>query len=72
MPLTPARSVAVDPLAVPYGTEASHFQAAGCSTVVIGPGSIDQAHQPDEFLVADELDKCMAFLAKVADWAEGR
>jgi acetylornithine deacetylase len=57
--------------AVPYGTEASHFQAAGCSTVVIGPGSIDQAHQPNEFLVADELDKCMAFLVKVADWAEG-
>jgi len=55
--------------AVPYGTEASHFQANGCSTVVIGPGSIDQAHQPNEFLVADELDKCMVFLRKVADHA---
>ncbi len=56
--------------AVPYGTEASHFQSAGCSTVVIGPGSIDQAHQPNEYLEADELDKCMDFLRKVADWAE--
>ncbi len=55
--------------AVPYGTEASHFQSAGCSTIVIGPGSIDQAHQPNEYLEAVELDKCMDFLRKVADWA---
>jgi acetylornithine deacetylase len=57
--------------AVPYGTEASHFQAAGCSTVVCGPGSIDQAHQPNEFVEIAELEKCMAFLRKVAHWAEG-
>ncbi len=57
--------------AVSYGTEASHFQSAGCSTIVIGPGSIDQAHQPNEYLEAIELDKCMAFLGKVADWAAG-
>jgi len=56
--------------AVPYGTEASHFQAAGSSTVVIGPGSIDQAHQPNEFVEIVELEKCLAFLGKVADWAE--
>lgn len=35
---------------VPYGTEAGHFQAAGYSVVVCGPGDIAQAHQPDEFL----------------------
>ena len=56
--------------AVPYGTEASHFQSAGCSTVVIGPGSIDQAHQPNEFVEIAELEKCMDFLRKVAHWAE--
>jgi len=56
--------------AVPYGTEASHFEAAGSSTVVIGPGSIDQAHQPNEFVEIVELEKCLAFLAKVANWAE--
>ena len=56
--------------AVPYGTEASHFEAAGASTVVIGPGSIDQAHQPNEFVEVAELSKCLEFLGKVVDWAE--
>ena len=57
--------------AVPYGTEASHFQAAGCSSVICGPGSIDQAHQPNEYVALAELERCMAFLARVGDWAEG-
>lgn len=35
---------------VSYGTEAGHFQTAGYSAVVCGPGSIEQAHQPDEFI----------------------
>ncbi len=56
--------------AVPYGTEASHFEASGSSTVVIGPGSIDQAHQPNEYVEVAELSACLAFLDKVADWAE--
>jgi len=56
--------------AVPYGTEASHFEASGSSTVVIGPGSIDQAHQPNEFVEIAELEKCLDFLGKVAAWAE--
>jgi acetylornithine deacetylase len=56
--------------AVPYGTEASHFEAAGSSTVVIGPGSIDQAHQPNEFVDVSELSKCLEFLGRVVDWAE--
>jgi acetylornithine deacetylase len=56
--------------AVPYGTEASHFEAAGSSTVVIGPGSIDQAHQPNEFVEIAELEKCLEFLDKVVNWAE--
>lgn len=55
---------------VPYGTEASHFQAGGCSTVVIGPGNIEQAHQPNEFIEAVELDRCMDLLRRVAGWAE--
>ena len=54
---------------VPYGTEASHFQAAGCSSVVCGPGDIAQAHQPNEFIEMAELDNCMAFLLRVRDWA---
>jgi acetylornithine deacetylase len=55
--------------AVPYGTEASHFQAAGCSSVICGPGHIDQAHQPNEFVDIAELERCVAFLGRVADWA---
>ena len=54
---------------VPYGTEASHFQSAGCSAVVCGPGDIAQAHQPNEFIETAELDNCMAFLGRVRDWA---
>jgi len=54
---------------VPYGTEASHFQEAGCSSVVCGPGDIAQAHQPNEFIEQSELDNCMAFLKRVRDWA---
>jgi acetylornithine deacetylase len=57
--------------AVPYGTEASHFQAAGCSSVVCGPGDIAQAHQPNEFIAIAELEKCMGFMHRLADWAEG-
>ena len=57
--------------AVPYGTEASHFQAAGCSTVVCGPGDIGEAHQPNEFIAIAELDKCMVFMQRLGAWAEG-
>ena len=68
-----ARSMAMklagqnETFAVPYGTEASHFQAAGCSTVVCGPGHIDQAHQPNEFIDISELDACMGFLRRMKD-----
>jgi acetylornithine deacetylase len=55
--------------AVAYGTEASHFQAAGCSSVVCGPGSIDQAHQANEFVAIDELERCLTYLGRVIDTA---
>ncbi len=58
--------------AVPFGTEAGHFQAAGIPTVVCGPGSINQAHAPDEFVTRDQLARCQAFLARLgAACAEG-
>lgn len=56
--------------AVPYGTEATHFQAAGCSSVICGPGDIAQAHQPNEFVALSELEKCLGYLHRLADWAE--
>jgi acetylornithine deacetylase len=47
---------------VAFGTEAGHFHRAGISTVVCGPGFIDQAHQPDEFVSLDQLARSEAFL----------
>jgi acetylornithine deacetylase len=51
---------------VAFGTEAGHFNRAGISTVVCGPGFIDQAHQPDEFVSLDQLARCEAFLQALA------
>jgi len=48
---------------VAFGTEAGLFQSLGMSVVVCGPGSIDQAHQPDEFVSIDQLEKCLGMLA---------
>ncbi len=50
---------------VAYGTEAGLFALAGIPSVVIGPGSIDQAHKADEFIAISELEKCNAFLGKL-------
>ena len=54
-------------IAVSYATEAGHFQRAGLPTVVCGPGSIDQAHKPDEFVAVSQIEACLAFLADLAD-----
>ena len=47
---------------VSFGTEAGLYQEIGISTVVCGPGSIEQAHKIDEFIVLDELKKCINLL----------
>ena len=47
---------------VSFGTEAGLFQEIGISTVVCGPGSIEQAHKVDEFIELNELKKCLNFL----------
>ena len=47
---------------VSFGTEAGLFQQIGISTVVCGPGSIEQAHKVDEFIKLDELKKCLKLL----------
>lgn len=54
-------------IAVPYATEAGRFQNAGLPTIVCGPGSIDQAHQPDEYIEMDEMAACLGFLRDLAD-----
>ena len=50
---------------VPFGTDGGHFQAAGISTVVIGPGRIEQGHQPDEWIETSELARCEAFIERL-------
>ena len=52
---------------VPFGTEAGLFQALGSHVVVCGPGSIRQAHKPDEFLSRDQLALCCDMLAKLGE-----
>lgn len=53
---------------VAYGTEAGLFQSQlGIPSVVCGPGSVAQAHQPDEFVLLSQLDECDSFLARLVD-----
>ena len=47
---------------VSFGTEAGLFQEIGISTVVCGPGSIEQAHKVDEYIKLNELTKCLELL----------
>ena len=63
MALTGANSTST----VSYGTEAGLFEEAGCPTVICGPGDIAQAHAADEFVTVEQLDACLAFLAKLAE-----
>ena len=50
---------------VAFGTEAGLFQSAGMSAVICGPGSIAQAHKPDEYIALDQLQACMDMLGKL-------
>jgi acetylornithine deacetylase len=54
----PASSVA-------FGTEAPYFNRMQTETIVIGPGSIDQAHQPDEFLPIEQIDPTISMLEQL-------
>jgi acetylornithine deacetylase len=56
----PARVVA-------YAAEAGQFQGAGFSTVICGPGSIDQAHQPDEYVERAQMERGAAFMLRLID-----
>lgn len=50
---------------VSFGTEAGQFQDAGYSAVVCGPGSIEQAHQANEFITLDQFQQGEAFMEKL-------
>ena len=51
---------------VAFGTEAGIFKNSGIPTVVCGPGSIEQAHQPDEYVSLAQLARCEAFMRGLA------
>ena len=53
-----------------FATEAGQFQEAGLSAIVCGPGSIQQAHQPDEFIERSQLEAGEEFLRKLIAWAQ--
>ena len=54
---------------LPFGSEAGIFERSRIPTVVCGPGSIDQAHRPDEWIACVALDEGDRFLAHVGTWA---
>lgn len=52
---------------VPYAAEAGQFQQAGFSTIICGPGSIEQAHQPDEYLEIAQFERGAVFTQRLID-----
>ena len=67
-----ARRLAGDngpPRAVSFATEAGQFQRTGLSTVLCGPGSIEQAHQPDEFVEISQMERGQVFMRRLVEWA---
>ncbi len=53
--------------AVAFGTEAPFLSRLGLDTIVMGPGSIEQAHQPDEYLALDQIQPTIALLRKLIE-----
>ena len=51
--------------AVSFGTEAGVFNSVGIKTIVCGPGRIDEAHKPNEFISISQINKCKSFLEKI-------
>lgn len=78
-PLAPEREGAAEALArrlagdngparaVSYAAEAGQFQEAGLSTVICGPGSIEQAHQADEYVELEQMQRGAAFMARLVE-----
>jgi len=53
--------------AVSFGTEAGVFNEHGVPAIVCGPGSIDQAHKPNEFIELAQIKKCVAFMLRLGE-----
>ena len=53
---------------VSFGTEAGLFQEIGISTVVCGPGSIEQAHTVNEYVSVEQIKKCLGFINEIRNY----
>jgi acetylornithine deacetylase len=53
--------------AVSYCAEAGLFQQIGIPAIICGPGSIEQAHKPDEYIEISEIQKCEVFMKKLLE-----
>lgn len=51
----------------PFATDGGHFHRAGIPTIVIGPGSIEQAHKPNEYIELAQIAQCETFLERIKD-----
>jgi acetylornithine deacetylase len=56
-------------ITVPFATESGHFRREGIPTVVCGPGSIDQAHRPDEYIDLAQLERGVTFIRGIIEEA---
>lgn len=54
---------------VSYGTEAGLFEAQDISTIICGPGDIEQAHKPDEFISLEQVDRSLSFMRRLIEHA---
>ena len=54
------------PSQVAYAAEGGQFQRAGFPTVICGPGSIEQAHQPDEWIALSQFGEGARFMERLA------
>ncbi|MEX2469624.1 MAG: acetylornithine deacetylase [Pseudohongiellaceae bacterium] len=52
-------------ISVAFGTEGPYLQQLGMDTIILGPGNIDQAHQPDEYMALDMLEPCVNLLRQL-------
>ncbi len=72
-PASPALSLMQDLLGteesvvVPFGTEAGLYQMAGFPAVVCGPGAIEVAHQPNEYIGIDQLEACLSMMERLGE-----
>jgi acetylornithine deacetylase len=57
---------------VSYGTEAGVFNNHGIPAIICGPGNIQQAHKPNEYIDRSQIDACVIFMQELADRISGK